>query len=137
MNNKVDFNAFDTEKIDEYSAQAKESWGKTEAWQEYEQKSAGRSKEQERILGANIMEIFAEFGQVMPKGAESEEALALVKRLQDYITEHFYTCTDEILESLSLMYADGGEMTANIDKAGGKGTASFAKEAIEAYLLTK
>ena len=83
------------------------------------------------------MTIFAEFGQVIDKGPESAEAQMLVKRLQNYITENFYTCTDEILESLGLMYAGGGDMTANIDKVGGEGTAVFANEAIEAYILSK
>ena len=83
------------------------------------------------------MTIFAEFGQVIDKGPESEEAQMLVKKLQNYITENFYTCTDEILESLGLMYAGGGDMTANIDKMGGEGTAVFANEAIEAYILSK
>lgn len=135
--NKLGFEAFDTRKIDEYTVQAKESWGKTDAWKEYEQKSAGRSKEQEIVLGQKMMAIFAEFGQVIDKGPASEEAQMLVKKLQNYITENFYTCTDEILESLGLMYAGGGDMTANIDKMGGEGTAVFANEAIEAYILSK
>ena len=135
--NKPGFEAFDTRKIDEYAAQAKESWGKTDAWKEYEQKSAGRSREEEIILGERMMTIFAEFGQVIDKGPESAEAQMLVKKLQNYITENFYTCTDEILESLGLMYAGGGDMTANIDKMGGEGTAAFANEAIEAYILSK
>ena len=70
--NKLGFEAFDTRKIDEYAAQAKESWGKTDAWKEYEQKSAGRSREEEIILGERMMTIFAEFGQVIDKGPESQ-----------------------------------------------------------------
>ena len=88
--NKLGFEAFDTRKIDEYAAQAKESWGKTDAWKEYEQKSAGHSKEQEIVLGQRMMAIFVEFGQVMDKGPVSEEAQMLVKKLQNYITENFY-----------------------------------------------
>ena len=106
--NKLGFEAFDTRKIDEYAAQAKDSWGKTDAWKEYEQKSAGRSREEKIIFGERMMAIFAKFGQVMDKGPESEETQMLVKKLQNYITENFYTCTDEILESLGLMYAGGG-----------------------------
>lgn len=41
----MSFGAFDTKKIDEYAAQAKASWGKTDACKEFEQKSRGRSKE--------------------------------------------------------------------------------------------
>ncbi len=40
----TDFRAFDTKKIDEYAREAKASWGKTPEWQEYEQKSKGRTR---------------------------------------------------------------------------------------------
>lgn len=134
---KMSFEAFDTRKIDEYAAEAKKSWGATDAWKEYEQKSAGRSKEQEMALGVGMMDIFAEFGKAKDGSPEAEEAQALVRKLQNYITDHFYTCTDEILEGLGQMYAGGGDMTKSIDKMGGEGTAVFANEAIEAYIMAK
>lgn len=134
---KMSFEAFDTRKIDEYAAEAKKSWGTTDAWKEYEQKSAGRTKEQEIALGVGMFDIFAEFGKVKDGSPDAEEAQALVRKLQNYITDHFYTCTDEILEGLGQMYAGGGDMTKNIDKMGGEGTAVFANEAIEAYIMAK
>ena len=134
---KMSFDAFDTRKIDEYAAQAKASWGTTDAYKEFEKKSAGRSREEEQVLGVQMMEIFAEFGKIRNKKPESEEAQALVKKLQNYITEHYYTCTDEILSSLGAMYAAGGAFTENIDKVGGKGTAEFAQKAIEAMIGAK
>ena len=45
-----------------------------------------------------------------------------------------HTCTDQILAGLGQMYAAGGDMTDNIDAAGGKGTADFASKAIREYL---
>lgn len=129
----MSFEAFDTRKIDEYAKQAKESWGKTAAYKEYEQKSAGRSTEEQQTINVKLMEIFAEFGRIKDKSPDGEEAVALAKKLQDFITEHFYTCTDEILSGLGTMYAGGGDFTANIDKAGGEGTAEFADKAIQAY----
>ena len=56
-----------------------------------------------------------------------------VKKLQNFITEHFYKCSNEILVGLGKMYAGGGEFTDNIDKMGGKGTAEFVFEAIKVY----
>ena len=41
--------------------------------------------------------------------------------------------TDRILAGLGQMYAAGGEMTENIDRAGGNGTAEFASRAIRIY----
>lgn len=46
----MDFKAYDTRKIDEYRKQAKEQWGQTPAWKEYEKKSKGRTKEDEKQL---------------------------------------------------------------------------------------
>lgn len=131
---KMSFEAFDTRKIDEYAAQAKASWGTTDAYKEYEQKSAGRTKEEQQALNVEMMDIFAEFGSLRNGAPDGKEALAVVKKLKDHITEHYYTCTDEILGALGMMYAGGGDMTNNIDKAGGKGTAEFAQKAIEAYM---
>lgn len=134
---KMSFEAFDTKKIDEYAAQAKVSWGATDAYKEFEKKSSGRSKEEEKILGVQMMDIFAEFGKIKNESPESNEAQALVMKLKAFITEHYYACTDDILESLGQMYAGGGDMTTNIDKYAGYGTAEFANEAIEAYILAK
>ena len=88
---------------------------------------------QQQDINTQMMGIFAEFGQLREGDPASEEAQNLVKKLQDFITKHFYTCTDEILASLGQMYAAGGEFTENIDKAGGAGTAEFSGKAIEIY----
>ena len=82
------------------------------------------------------MDIFAEIGTLRHTSPESAGAQTLVEKLQQYITDHFYTCTPQILLSLSEMYAGGGSMNENIDAAGGKGTGEFARKAIEAYCRT-
>ena len=56
-----------------------------------------------------------------------------VDALRRYVTEHFYTCTPEILMSFAALYGGGGRFTENIDRRGGEGTAAFAARAIEAY----
>ncbi len=131
----MDFSAFDAKKLDEYAAQAKAAWGKTEAYKEFEEKEKGRTKEQSDQIVEGMMALFIEFGLLMKEGktAESDEAQEQVKKLQEYITEHFYTCTPKILAGLGKMYNGGGSMTENIDKFGGEGTADFAAEAIEVY----
>ena len=135
------FDAFDTRKIDEYAAQAKAAWGTTPAYKEFEQKSKGRTREDDQNIAQGLMDIFAEFGAIKDanlgtdKDADpaSAEAQALVKKLQDYITQHFYNCTKEILSGLGKMYAGGGDFTKNIDSYGGEGTAEFVHQAIEVY----
>ena len=127
------FSAFDTKKMDEYAAKAKETWGNTPAYREYEQKAAGRSKEETMEVSRRMMDIFAEFGAVRKGDPASAEAQALVRKLQDFISAHYYTCTNQILTGLGQMYAAGGEMTDNIDSCGGEGTAVFAGRAIRVF----
>lgn len=129
----MDFTAFDTKKMDEYAKQAKESWGHTVEYQEYEEKSKGRTKEQEQKMGIGLMAILSEFGKQKEADPADAAVQALVKKLQDYISQHYYTCSKEILASLGTMYAAGGSMTQNIDAAGGDGTAEFAAKAIQVY----
>lgn len=129
----LDFSAFDTRKIDEYAAQAKAAWGGTEAYQEYEQKSKKRTKEEEQLLSGEMMELLKEFGLIRAKQPSEEQPQQLVKKLQAFITKNYYTCTLEILQSLGTMYADGGRMTENIDQVGGAGTAEFIQQAINIY----
>ena len=101
----MDFSSFDTEKIDRYAAEAKEKWGKTEAYKEFETKTAGQSKAQMRSTGDKLMDIFKEFGAIRHRSPACEEAQALVAKLQSFITDNYYTCTKQILFGLGQMYA--------------------------------
>ena len=130
---ELKFDAFDKQKLDEYAKQAKDSWGKTEAYREYEKKAAGRNTDEEGSIAQGLMKIFTRFGAIRGQDPASGEAQKLVKELQGYITEHYYTCTNEILKGLGSMYAAGGEFTQNIDRAGGEGTAVFVDKAIRRH----
>jgi DNA-binding transcriptional MerR regulator len=127
------FKNWDPKKINEYSAQAETLYGKTDAWQEYKQKSTGRSSEKEQALGDGLMDLFAKLGTMRQLSPDSPEVQVWVKQLQAYISEHFYNCTLPILKSLGQSYAGGGSMQENIDAAGGPGTGAFAKAAIDIY----
>ena len=118
-----------------YETEARERWGNTAAYREHEEKTKNYTKEKWAEANDGLMAIFAEFAAVKANGvrADSAEAQALAAKLQAHITEHYYTCTKPILNSLGLMYADGGEMNQNIDKAAGAGTGAFAQQAIEVY----
>ena len=131
----MDFSVFDAKKLDEYAAQAKASWGKTDAYKEFEEKTKGQTPEQSNQISENMMALFTEFGLLMKEGktVDSKEVQEQVQKLQDYISEHFYTCTKQILSGLGKMYNGGGSMTENIDKYGGEGTADFVAEAIKIF----
>ena len=129
----MDFTPFDRSELDEYAAQAKARWGKTDAYKEFEQKTAGQTPAQMQSAGDALMGIFAQFGAIRHTSPASAEAQALVAKLQGFITEHYYTCTKSILLGLGQMYIAGDSMTENIDRAGGEGTAEFAHQAIDIY----
>ena len=80
------------------------------------------------------MAIFFEFATCKNSGTsvDSDEAQALVAKLQAHITAHYYTCTDEILAGLGKMYVCDERFKKNIDKHG-EGTAEFTSKAIAIF----
>ena len=131
--NKMNFSVFDRSKLVAYAARAKEEWGHTKEYGESQEKAETRSPAEEETMIRTFMQLFTEFGGMRSQAPDSEAVQAQVGRLKAFITEHFYTCTNEILLGLGKMYAAGGEYTENIDRAGGEGTAAFTAAAIEAY----
>ena len=129
----MDFSVFDTKKMDEYAKQAKKNWGQTAEYKEFEEKQKGYTDEDNKQMTEEFMGLFAKLGQLKDLEPSSEDVQVKVKELQQFITEHFYTCSNEILSSLGKMYAGGGSMTENIDAAGGEGTAEFVSKSIEIY----
>lgn len=129
----LDFKAFDTSKMDEYAQRAKEQWGATPEYREFEEKERNRMPSEQQEIMQQMMGLFVEFGALKSGAPDSPEAQAQVKALQDFISAHFYQCSDEVLAGLGQMYGAGGEFTDNIDAAAGEGTAVFASRAIAAY----
>lgn len=132
----MDFTAFDTQKIQEYTRQAKQQWGATSAYKEFEQKTAHQTAQEAANMGSRLMEILAVFGGMQHKSPAAPAVQTQVKALQAFITEHYYTCTKEIFAQLGQMYGAGGAFTENINAVGGPGTAEFAAKAIAVYCET-
>ena len=118
----------------DYKIEARERYGNTVAYREHEQKAKNYTKEKWVEANDGLMAIFAEFAVCKQSGAEadSNEAQALVAKLQEHITANYYTCTDEILAGLGKMYVADERFKKNIDKCG-EGTAEFANRAIGAF----
>lgn len=131
--NDMNFQAFDSTEIDQYAQEVKERWGGTAAYAESREKLKGKTKEEVDSMAGEMMDIFARLGQIQGQGADHPEAQALVQELQDFISAHYYRCTDEILAGLGEMYVADKRMRANIDRAGGEGTAAFTAQAIRAH----
>lgn len=131
--NKMDFKPFDTSKLDEYAKEAKERWGDSAAYEESAKKTRNYSKEDWDMANGQMSAIFAEFGQLKDQPPESRLAQQTVKKLQDFISQFFYACDNEVLAGLGQMYTSDQRFRENIDKMGGSGTAEFAGKAIAYY----
>ena len=129
----MDFKAFDRSKLDEYSKRAKELYENTPEYKEMEEKQKNRTREEDQLLADRFMLLFKEAGEMRNTDPASPKAQDLVKRIQNYITENMYTCSNTILRSLGKMYSGGGDFTKNIDEYGGEGTAEFVDHAIQIY----
>lgn len=123
------FNAFDKTEQEKFAAEVKEKWGHTAAYREY------RRREEDGTTGdsTDLMNCFAKLGKLKRLDPAAPESQAAVRELQQFITDHFYTCTPEILAGLGEMYVADERFRQNIDKAGGEGTAEFAAQAIGVY----
>ena len=121
-----------------FETEVHERWGNTDAYREHEKKTKNYTKEKWAEVNNGLMAIFAEFAERKSNGfaANSPEVQSLVVKLQEYITQNYYTCTDEILAGLGKMYVADERFKKNIDKYG-EGTAEFVAEAIEIYFRGK
>ena len=117
-----------------YENEARERWGNTVAYHEHKQKTKHYTKDDWTQANDRLMAIFAELAMCKNNGASaySSEAQGLVAKLQAYITDSYYTCTDEILSGLGKMYVADERFKNNIDKYG-EGTADFVAEAISVF----
>ncbi|MBR3290465.1 MAG: TipAS antibiotic-recognition domain-containing protein [Clostridia bacterium] len=120
-----------------FNTEARARWGNTAAWGEFEQKMSGQSAEARQAAGDGLVAVLADIGQMSDQPADAPAVQAGVATLQAYITEHFYTCTNEILAGLGQMYAADPRFTETIDRVGGAGTAEFMSRAIEAFVKNK
>jgi len=129
----MNFEVFDTNKIEQYKAEVKSKWGNSKAYQEYEQRVVSHSEHNDSKFVNEIMSLFTDLGamkQLPPTDKAVQEKIAA---LQAYINENFYTCSNDILKELGEMYVCDDRFKKNIDRFGGEGTAKFVREAIFVY----
>lgn len=130
---KFDNSEFDKAKA-QYADEVRTRWGNTEAYKESEEKAAKMTKAEKQDALDGMSFIMAEFSDIMKKGftPESEKTQSLCKKLQQFITDNFYTCTKEILAGLGEMYVLDERFRKNIDR-NGDGTAEFIRDALRIY----
>ena len=121
-----------------YEYEARERWGNTDAYREHEKKTKNYTKEKWAEASDGLMAIFAELAALKNDGfaTNTPKVQSLVVKLQEYITQNYYTCTGEILAGLGQMYVADDRFKKNIYKSG-EGTAEFVAEAIGLFCNQK
>lgn len=124
---------FNVEEMEQYKNEVIQKWGSTSEYKEYEEKMEGKTEKEQQEIVQTLMSFFQELGEWKENLPEDGKVQKKIQELQQFITEHFYTCTKEILYGLGQMYMQDERMKHNIDKAGGEGTAQFVQKAITIY----
>ena len=127
---------FEKHVFENYNVEVQDKWGNTDAYKEHTQKTKDYSKQKWDNLAEGLDHIMGEFTVCIKNGdmPDADVAQNLVKMLQEYITENYYSCTKEILSGLGKMYVADERFKNNIDKHG-DGTADFINKAITAYCM--
>jgi len=127
----MNFKAFDTSKIEQYKEEVKQKWGNTQAYKEYEEKSAKGSDFSTANAGLlTKLQAIAALNALPPEHTDVQDK---VRELQEFISSNFYNCTKEILAGLGQMYVCDERFKNNIENACGAGTAEFISSAIKGY----
>lgn len=129
----MSFKEFDMSEIDEvkkkYAKEVKEKWGNTKAYEQSEKKTSGYTKEDWRKVSDGMDELIKEFASHVGEDPAGEEIQKLVGKWQQYITDTFYDCTNEILLGLGEMYVADERFKKNMDKFE-IGTANLIRDGI-------
>ena len=126
----------DYEKMrDQYTEEVQMLWGDTDAYKESEQRAAGYTSEDWNRLHDGMVTILDGFAKLNARGVapDHEKPRLQVRKLQQFISENMYNCTDEILAGLGEMYVADERFKKNIDK-NGEGTAAYIAACIKSYL---
>ena len=132
--NTLSFTAFERSDLDVRMRHFKESWSQAPQFREFEKKDHDRTDAERTQLQAELLQLIADFGPLMCKGAAHPAVQTQVGRLQAFITMHCYTCTDAMLAGLGRIFTGGGEVTTCVEEAAGAGAGRFIADAIDVFV---
>ncbi len=118
----------------QYADEARALWGDTDAFKESERRAAGYTADDWSVLHDSMDAILAGFAKLNERGVapDHEKPRLQVRKLQQFISDHMYNCTDEILKGLGEMYVADERFKKNIDRHG-DGTAAYLSACIKSY----
>lgn len=138
-NSNLSFSEFDESSIiakqKEYHAEVVQRWKNTQAYKEFEEKQSKRNNEFPDI-NKKAREIFGEIAKCMESPPSCKKVQELISLWQNYITENYYNCTNEMLQCLALLYVEDERFKTYINSIGDD-LAQYINEAINFYCGSK
>jgi DNA-binding transcriptional MerR regulator len=133
MDSKQMFGAFENFDPAQFEEEARERWGKTEAYKESQRRAARYTKAQWSELRNEADQVYRQLADKLGAGAKVSETavMDLAEQHRQHLVRWFYPCSPEMHRRLGDLYVNDPRFTANIDKYG-KGLAAFMREAIAA-----
>lgn len=122
----------------QYQEEAKEKWGDTQAYQTSEDRTANYTQAQWAEIQGKMDAIMLTFARYSQEGLapDSLPVQAMVAQWQQFLTQYYYDCTDEILGALGRMYDADPRFRENINRYG-PGTAELLSAGIGIFVEKK
>lgn len=118
----------------DYNDELELKYGNTKEFKEY--KSKNYKKEDFKRFEEEQKIIFEKFAHLMNNNSTNFEIYKQIEIWQNYITNNFYHCDDNMLKSLADTYITDDRFKENIDKYN-NGLTSFLNQKIYEYLEQK
>lgn len=115
--------------FNEYKNEISNKYSNTKEYKEFINKHNNNLETKQEQL----MMIIKEIGLNKDLKIESDDVQSLIKKLHEFITNNYYTCSKEMLMNLGQMYVDDIRFKNNIDKTAGDGTSEYINQAIKIY----
>lgn len=134
------FAAFDNSELtalqNQYYQEVLSRWGNTKEFKQFKEKSKTKRVNEWGELDEKVKEVFTEMASYISDSPEKPEVQKLVGRWQEFITENYYDCSDEILMCLGEMYVND-ERFNNYFNQISDNLAEFVYKAIKIYCSEK
>jgi len=112
------FEIFGTDKLAEYTEEAEQRWGDTEAWKQSQRRTAAYTKEDWMAIKAEADASIAGFAEAIRAGepADGTVAMDLAETHRQHISRWFYDCGYEMHRGLAELYVSDPRYIAEYDK---------------------
>ena len=127
------FEIFGTDKLAEYTEEAKQRWGDTDAWKQSARRTAAYTKEDWITIKSEADANITGFAEAMRAGepATGTVAMDLAEAHRQHLARWFYDCNYQMHRGLAELYVSDPRYTAEYDKIE-PGFSGYVPDAIHA-----